>query len=74
VQSLIAGTDIQIQLLILTLGTNKAVMQAIADTLSSVTAPLDDVLYNTLLMLGIKIGEADVRFTDARCQQSVLVQ
>ncbi|MBO9124375.1 MULTISPECIES: pilus assembly protein TadG-related protein [unclassified Rhizobium] len=74
VQSLIAGTDIQIQLLILTLGTNKAVMQAIADTLSSVTTPLDDVLYNTLLMLGIKIGEADVRFTDARCQQSVLVQ
>ncbi|MBB3966601.1 pilus assembly protein TadG-related protein [Rhizobium metallidurans] len=74
VQSLIAGTDIQIQLLVLTLGTNKAVMQAIADTLSSVTAPLDEVLYNTLLMLGIKIGEADVRFTDARCQQSVLVQ
>ena len=25
-------------------------------------------------VLGIKIGEADVRFTDARCQQSVLVQ
>jgi uncharacterized membrane protein len=74
VQSLIGGTDIQIQLLILTLGTNKVVMQAIADTLSGITAPLDDVLYNTLLMLGIKIGEADVRFTDARCQQSVLVQ
>jgi uncharacterized membrane protein len=73
-QSLIAGTDLQIQLLILTLGTNKAVMSAIADTLSGVTAPLDDVLYNTLLMLGIKIGEADVRLTDARCQQSVLVQ
>lgn len=73
VQSLIAGTDIQIQLLVLTLGTNKAVMQAIADTLSSVTAPLDEVLYNTLLMFCIKIGEADVRFTDARCQQSVLV-
>jgi uncharacterized membrane protein len=73
-QSLLGNTDIQIQLLILTLGTNKVVMQAIADTLSGLTTPLDDVLYNTLLMLGIKIGEADVRFTDARCQQSVLVQ
>ena len=27
-----------------------------------------------LSMLGIKIGEADIRVTDARCQQSVLVQ
>lgn len=73
-QSLLGSTDIQIQLLILTLGTNKVVMQAISDTLSGLTAPLDELLYNTLLMLGIKIGEADVRLTDARCQQSVLVQ
>ncbi len=74
VQSLLKNTDIEIQLLFITLGTNKAVMSAVADTLSGATAPLDELLYNTLLMLGIKIGEADVRMTDARCQQSVLVQ
>ncbi|KRB57113.1 hypothetical protein ASE04_28490 [Rhizobium sp. Root708] len=74
VQSLLKNTDIQVQLLFIALGTNKAVMSAIADTLSGATAPLDELLYNTLLMLGIKIGEADVRMTDARCQQSVLVQ
>ncbi|MDM9623331.1 pilus assembly protein TadG-related protein [Rhizobium sp. S96] len=74
VQSLLKNTDLEIQLLFITLGTNKVVLAAIADTLSGVTAPLDELLYNTLLMLGIKIGEADVRFTDARCQQSVLVQ
>lgn len=74
VQSLLKNTDLEIQLLFITLGTNKVVLAAIADTLSGATVPLDELLYNTLLMLGIKIGEADVRFTDARCQQSVLVQ
>jgi uncharacterized membrane protein len=74
VQSLLKNTDLEIQLLFITLGTNKAVLAAIADTLSGATVPVDELLYNALLMLGIKIGEADVRFTDARCQQSVLVQ
>jgi uncharacterized membrane protein len=35
---------------------------------------LDELLFNTLTLLGVKIGEADVRVTDVRCQQSVLVQ
>lgn len=74
VQSLLKKTDIRLQLLFITLGTDATVLGAIADTLSAATAPLDELLYNTLLLLGIKIGEADVRFTDARCQQSVLVQ
>ncbi len=55
-------------------GSNAAVQSAIADTRSCVTAPIDELLYNTLPMLGIKIGEADVRFPDARCQRSVLAQ
>jgi hypothetical protein len=29
---------------------------------------------NALTLLGIKIGDADIRVTDVRCQQSVLVQ
>ncbi|TCU11840.1 hypothetical protein EV132_11611 [Rhizobium sullae] len=74
VQSLLRNTAIQIQLLFLTLGSNAAVQSAIADTRSCVTAPIDELLYNTPHMLGIKIGEADVRFPDARCQQSVLAQ
>jgi uncharacterized membrane protein len=39
-----------------------------------VTAPVDQLLYNVLLVLGVKIGEADVRVTDVRCQQPALVQ
>jgi len=38
------------------------------------TKPLHELLFNLLTLLGIKIGEADVRVTDVRCQQSVLVQ
>lgn len=74
VQSLLGNTDIEVQLLTLTLGTPKAVTAAVAQTLTGLTKPLDELLYNTLMMLGIKIGEADIRVTDARCQQSVLVQ
>ncbi|WP_416066837.1 hypothetical protein ACK9YZ_09395 [Rhizobium sp. ZK1] len=29
---------------------------------------------NALTLLGIKIGNADIRGTDVRCQQSVLLQ
>jgi uncharacterized membrane protein len=74
VQSLLKNTDVDIELLFLKLMTDKAAAAALGDTLSSLTRPVDELLYNTLLMLGIKIGEADVRVTDARCQQSVLVQ
>jgi APA family basic amino acid/polyamine antiporter len=37
------------------------VTAALAETLSVATAPIDTVLYNTLMVLGVKIGESDVR-------------
>lgn len=74
VQSLLRNLDLDIQVLFLTLGTPTAVQAALADTLSLITEPLDSVLYNTLLILGIRIGEADVRVTDVSCQRPVLVQ
>lgn len=73
--SLVKETDIQVSILGLGIGLSKTVVQsAVADTLSALTKPLDELLYNLLTLLGIKIGEADVRVTDVRCQQSVLVQ
>lgn len=74
IQSLLKNLDLDIQLLFLTLGTPTLIQSALADTLSLVTKPLDNVLYNTLLVLGIKIGEADVRVTDVRCMHPALVQ
>jgi len=75
VATLLGNTDIQVNILGLGIGLPKAVIQgAVLDTLTGLTKPLDELLYNTLTLLGIKIGEADVRVTDVRCQQSVLVQ
>ncbi|SCB13221.1 pilus assembly protein TadG-related protein [Rhizobium multihospitium] len=74
VSSLLKNATITIQLLILTIGTPSGVLSAVADTLSVVTAPLDQVLYGLLGLLGLGIGQADVSVTDARCTQPVLVQ
>ncbi|MBY5410420.1 hypothetical protein HFO98_18520 [Rhizobium leguminosarum] len=74
-QSLMKETDIQVSVLGLGVGLSKTVVQAaVADMLSGLTRPLDELLFNLLTLLGVKIGEADVRVTDVRCQQSVLVQ
>ncbi|KAA1184798.1 hypothetical protein FP026_05360 [Rhizobium tropici] len=74
VQSLLKNANVSIQVLILTLGTPSAVLGAVADTLSAVTAPVDQLLYNLLGVLGVGVGQADIRVTDARCMQPVLVQ
>jgi uncharacterized membrane protein len=74
VQSLLKNANISIQLLIITIGTPSGILSALADTLSIVTAPVDQLLYNLLGLLGIGIGQADIQVTDARCLQPVLVQ
>ena len=51
-----------------------AVKPAIVATLNGVAKPVDDLLYNLLGALGVKLGEADVRVTGATCGRSVLVQ
>jgi uncharacterized membrane protein len=58
----------------ITIGTPTLVQAALAETLSVATAPIDSLLYNTLMLLGIKVGEADVRVTDLRCMNPALVQ
>lgn len=66
--------DIRLLFLNLDLGGLAVIQSALANTLATVTAPVDQLLYNVLLVLGVKIGEADVRVTDVRCQQPALVQ
>lgn len=72
--SLLGNLDVRIELLSLPLVLPKAILASLADTLKIVTAPLDTVLYNVLLTLGVRIGEADVRVTGATCRNPVLVQ
>lgn len=74
VTTLLQNLDLDIQVLFLTLGTPKAVTSALASTLATVTTPIDELLYNLLLVVGVRVGEADIRVTGVRCQRPALVQ
>ncbi|CAH2406397.1 Uncharacterized membrane protein [Mesorhizobium escarrei] len=50
------------------------VKPAVVALLNGVTAPVDDLVYNVLGALGVRVGEADVRVMGATCGRSVLVQ
>jgi uncharacterized membrane protein len=74
VSSLLDDLDLQVNVAGISLGLPALVKGAVASTLAPVAAPLDAVVYNLLLALGIKIGEADVRVHGVSCQRAVLVQ
>ncbi|MEI2302149.1 TadG family pilus assembly protein [Ensifer sp. MJa1] len=73
-QTLLNNLDLNIQVLFLTIGSPVVIQQALAQTLGAVTKPVDDLLYNLLLLAGVRVGEADVRVTGVKCQPPVLVQ
>lgn len=50
------------------------VKPAVTTLLNGVTAPVDNLVYNVLGALGVRVGEADVRVTGATCGRAVLVQ
>lgn len=50
------------------------VKPAVLAALNTVTAPVDELVYNVLAALGVRVGEADVRVIGATCGRSVLVQ
>lgn len=50
------------------------VTAAVSPALRGVTPALDKLLYNLLAMLGISLGQADVRVTGATCGRALLVQ
>lgn len=73
-KTLLENLDVDIQLLFLTLGTPKVITAALTSTLGTVTPAIDELLYNLLLVVGVRIGEADIRVTGVRCQRPALVQ
>ncbi|MBZ9795717.1 TadG family pilus assembly protein [Mesorhizobium sp. ES1-4] len=71
--------DLSLSANLLGLGINattllRTVKPAVVALLNTVTAPVDDLLYNVLSALGVGVGEADVRVTGATCGRAVLVQ
>lgn len=73
-QTLLNNLDADIRVLLLTVGSPQAVQTALAQTLSAATPSIDTLLYNLLLAVGVRVGEADVRVTGVSCLQPVLVQ
>ena len=51
-----------------------AALSLVGQTLENAAAPIDEAIYNTLLALGVKVGEADVSVTAVDCGRPVLVQ
>jgi uncharacterized membrane protein len=77
--SLLSGLTLNVELKVLGLGlglfvpSDAAVKAAIVGLLSGVTAPIDDLLHSVLTLVGVKVGEADVRVHGVNCGRSVLV-
>ena len=65
--------DINIKLLGLPVGI-PGIASALGSTLGAVTPAIDELLYNLLIIAGVRIGEADIRVTGVTCQRPVLVQ
>ncbi|MFB2553649.1 pilus assembly protein TadG-related protein [Ensifer soli] len=73
-QSLLENLRVEIRLPLITLVTPTLIQQALAQTLAAVTPQIDRLLYNLLLVAGVRVGEADVRVTAVDCARPVLVQ
>jgi uncharacterized membrane protein len=71
--SLFSNLSLDIRLPLITLVTPTIILNAIGESLQLVTKPIDDVLFNVLELVGVRIGEADVRVSSAMCQRPVVV-
>ena len=75
IKSLLGDLDVEVNIKLLNLALNTSlVTKALASTLTTVTPAIDELLYNLLLAVGVKIGDADIRVTGVRCQRPALVQ
>jgi uncharacterized membrane protein len=67
--SLISNTDLTVKLIGLPLSLDLSILSA----LNGLAAPLDGVLNTLTALLGVRLGEADVRVHGLRCRDAVLV-
>lgn len=75
IQTMLGEMELEINVKLLGLPINASILtSALATTLGTVTPALDQLLYNLLLVAGIRIGEADIRVTGVSCKRPALVQ
>ena len=72
--TLLANTDIEIKPLGLTLGLPAGLTSTVAGILGAAAPAVDAVLFSVLELLGVSIGEADLRVHGASCGRPYLVQ
>lgn len=72
--SLLSSLDLRVDLLGIGLGLPQPILAAVGATVGAALTPVDSLLYNLLLVLGVRIGEADVQVGGASCRNPVLVQ
>jgi uncharacterized membrane protein len=73
--SLLGNLNLNVQLLGLNLGLGQsAVTTTVQNTLKTVATPLDGAINNLTGLLGVGLGEADVRINGVRCNDVALVQ
>jgi uncharacterized membrane protein len=73
--SLLGNLNLNVQLLGLNLGLGQsAVTATVQNTLKTVATPLDGAINNLTGLLGVGLGEADVRINGVRCNDVALVQ
>ncbi len=72
--SLLEKISLKAQLLFITIDLPQGTAKPLADILRGVTSGVDTLLYNVLALLGVRVGEADIKVHGATCSRSVLVQ
>ena len=72
VQTLVKRARIEVDVAGLSLVTPTAINQAVAQALAIAAAPVDEVLSQTIKLLGVHLGEADVRVHGIRCGAAAL--
>jgi uncharacterized membrane protein len=75
IRSLFGELKAEINVKILGLQINlDPISKALGNTLVAVTPAIDELLYNVLVLVGVRIGEADIRVTGVDCKRPALVQ
>lgn len=74
IESLLGDLSLEVRILGLSLSSPAKIQNALVDLLRPLSSTLDTVVYNLLAVLGVGVGQADIRVTGLRCGHGVLVQ
>ena len=74
IESLLGDLVLEVKILGLELSSPTKIQNALVELLRPLSSTLDTIVYNLLAVLGVGVGQADIRVTGLRCGHGVLVQ